>query len=247
MAISKARGREGESYFVSMTDMMVGLLFVFLILLMYFALQYRNEVKTIQSADDTRIGILEGLQKSLKDQGVEVSIDEQTGVLRLPDQLLFNSGETTPKPEGVIALEKLAMALEDVIPCYAYADPPAKRPDSCPPITHTIELLYIEGHTDSTPIKKYPINDNWDLSYQRAKNTRLAISAVAPVLEQLRNAPRDEPGSAPILTHVGHADMRPIANAQSIEQNRRIDLRITMAKPRSVSVSLVEASLGSRR
>jgi len=33
---------EEESYFISMTDLMVGLLFIFIIMLMVFALQYRE-------------------------------------------------------------------------------------------------------------------------------------------------------------------------------------------------------------
>ena len=33
---------EEENYFVSMTDLMVGLVFVFIILLMYFALQFQE-------------------------------------------------------------------------------------------------------------------------------------------------------------------------------------------------------------
>jgi len=243
MAIGKSRGREEESYFVSMTDMMVGLLFVFLIMLMYFALQ----VKVGPAPQvDTRSTILTDLQRALKAQGVEVSIDAETGVLRLPDQLLFASGKTTPKPDGVIALHMLAKALENVIPCYAYNDPPAKPPASCPQDTNKIELLYVEGHTDRTPISQPPtINDNWDLSYLRAKNVRLEISKVAPILDQLRNAPIGATGSAPILTHVGHADKRPIPNAQTMDQNRRIDLRITMAKPLTATQTQVERSLGS--
>ena len=31
---------EGESYYVSMTDMMVGVVFIFILLLSFFALQY---------------------------------------------------------------------------------------------------------------------------------------------------------------------------------------------------------------
>jgi hypothetical protein len=40
---------EDESYFISMTDLMVGLLFIFIIMLMVFALQYREaERKTMR-------------------------------------------------------------------------------------------------------------------------------------------------------------------------------------------------------
>jgi len=85
MATVKSQTKEEESYFVSMTDMMVGLLFVFLIMLMYFALQYKDNAQELLTADATRTTILEQLKESLKREGVEVQIDTETGVLRLPD------------------------------------------------------------------------------------------------------------------------------------------------------------------
>jgi len=179
----------------------------------------------------------------LKRDGVEVEIDTETGVLRLPDDVLFNRGETSPKPEGVEALEKLAQALARIIPCYA-VDPVADRPATCPPPSHRIELLYVEGHTDDTPIYRPPIRDNWDLSTERAKITRQKLVAVAPILERLRSAQPADPASAPILSHVGQADSRPIPDATTPDQNRRIDLRIIMAKPKPVVIDEIEYDLG---
>lgn len=244
MATVKSQTKEEESYFVSMTDMMVGLLFVFLIMLMYFALQYKDNAQELLTADATRTTILEQLKESLKREGVEVQIDTETGVLRLPDHVLFNRGEVKPKEEGVAALAKLAHALERTIPCYAF-DPGASRPADCPPEGHTIELLYVEGHTDSVPIFRPPIRDNWDLSTERAKNTRQYLSATAPILERLRSAPIAELASAPILSHVGQADSRPIPGVTTPDQNRRIDLRIIMAKPRPVTVDEIETKIRS--
>ena len=88
MSMLKTRAREEESYFVSMTDMMVGLLFVFIIMLMYFALQFQSNAEKLVTADETRADILEQLKQSLLREGVEVQIDTQTGVLRLPDDVL---------------------------------------------------------------------------------------------------------------------------------------------------------------
>lgn len=252
MATSKARAREEESYFISMTDMMVGLLFIFIIMLMYFALQYKDSDQQLRTADVTRTEILQKLEKSLKDQGVEVQIDTETGVLRLPDDVLFNRGETEPKAEGKAALQELARALEDIIPCYAF-DPSDDRPKRCPAATHKIELLYIEGHTDSTGIYRPPIRDNWDLSTERAKRTRELLSEparardpeVKPILERLLSAAPDDPTSAPILSHVGQADSRPISRTATPDQNRRIDLRIIMAKPKPPPIGEIETSIGS--
>ena len=70
---------EDESYFISMTDLMVGLLFIFIIMLMVFALQYREaERKNLEAelvikkttarlvdADQVRDEILENLRQYL--------------------------------------------------------------------------------------------------------------------------------------------------------------------------------------
>jgi flagellar motor protein MotB len=245
MAAKHSRAREEESYFVSMTDMMVGLLFVFIIMLMYFALQYKDSTQELLTADATRASILEELKESLTRDGVEVTVDTETGVLRLPGDVLFDQGKVTPRQEGVDNLKKLAHALERIIPCYAVnPDANGGRPPSCPPPTHTIELLYVEGHTDRTPIDRGPIRDNWDLSTERAKVTRWILTGEAPVLERLRNAPAGDPTSAPILLHVGMADSRPIPGATSPDQNRRIELRIIMAKPKPVVIEKIESGLG---
>ncbi len=45
-------GAEEENYFVSMTDMMVGILFIFIIMLMMFALNFRQQADVqIQKID----------------------------------------------------------------------------------------------------------------------------------------------------------------------------------------------------
>src|SRR3954447_3494010 len=49
---------EQENYFISMTDMMVGMLFLFIILLMVFALNYRVGDDDSKRIKDCLIGLL---------------------------------------------------------------------------------------------------------------------------------------------------------------------------------------------
>lgn len=80
----------------------------------------------------------QGLRVYEKDGKVYVSLDEQ---------LLFESGRTEVKPEGVKALQTLAAVLE-------------KEKD--------ISLM-VEGHTDNVPLRPGSLmKDNWDLSVLRA-------------------------------------------------------------------------------
>src|SRR5712691_10235015 len=95
---------EGENYFISMTDMMVGLLFIFIIMLMTFALSYRQredvsqgdieklrkavevvdrKIEDFKEVYQTRARFLEDIERRLKIAGVPVTVDLTSGVLRL--------------------------------------------------------------------------------------------------------------------------------------------------------------------
>ena len=54
--------------------------------------------------------ILNDLQQSLKDRGLQVEIDTKTGVLRLPDDVLFDKGQWELTERGQAAISKVASA-----------------------------------------------------------------------------------------------------------------------------------------
>lgn len=223
---------EEENYFVSMTDLMVGLVFVFIILLMYFALQFQEVTEELTGANKTRTEILEQLEKTLKERGVDVIIDPDNGILRLPDSILFDSGQSQLKAEGRMNVGSLADALRDVLPCYSQG---LVRSTTCPESQHLIESVYIEGHTDSD---RYAgsggLRDNWDLSVVRATNTFRALAEFEPELRSLCAPKKDR--CEPILSVSGYGPQRPVPDSQGTEdqrkqQNRRIDLRLIMMAP----------------
>lgn len=240
---------EGESIFISMTDMMVGMLFVFILMLMAFALnfksaetasreqqkdveaaiaQVREEVIEVRDIERQRTTLLRDIQRSLEQVGVEVDIDTQNGVLRLPDEILFDLNSAELNPTGATALGRVAAALDQILPCYAAS---GSRPATCPERSRDIalEALFVEGHTDSTGSDPR----NWALSANRAISTFRALSQARPSLLRIQNA-RGEM----LLSVSGYASYRPIANNDTEagrSRNRRIDLRVVLA------VSHVEA------
>lgn len=240
---------EGESIFMSMTDMMVGMLFVFILMLMAFALNYksaesssqeqqedvraaiaqvRSEVIEVRDIERQRTELLRDLQRSLKQVGVEVDIDTQNGVLRLPDEILFDLNSAELNPVGTTALGRVADALAQILPCYGAS---GSRPSACPERSQDIalEALFVEGHTDSTGSDQR----NWTLSANRAISTFRALTEAQPSLLELSNA-RGEM----LLSVSGYAAYRPIASNDTEagrSRNRRIDLRVVLA------VSHVEA------
>lgn len=225
---------EEESYFISMSDMMVGLLFVFLILLLYFALQFQQKSKAISDAGETRTEILLKLQKALKVAHLDVEVDIRTGVLRLPAEILFAKGDYQLSPRGRGAIAIVAEKLAEILPCYTYQSGAQRL--GCPNQLHSIDAIFIEGHTDSDVLRgQGPISDNMDLSALRATNTYRALNASAPQLNALRNLPAGNPATSPILSVSGYGPDRPIPGSADDEssktKNRRIDLRFLMEAP----------------
>lgn len=225
---------EEENYFVSMTDMMVGLIFIFIIMLMYFALQFQQVTEELAGANTTRTEILQQIQASLAAKGVTVTIDTQNGVLRLPDSILFDSGQAQLKPGGEDAVQKLAAALTEVLPCYTESTGIVARRADCADTEHRIESVYIEGHTDTDAFAgSGALRDNWDLSVARATNTYRALVGNAEGLSSLC-AQKEGRACEPVLSVSGYGEQRPIDSAGTPEAksaNRRIDLRIIMITP----------------
>jgi flagellar motor protein MotB len=300
---------EEESYFVSMTDLMVGLLFIFIIMLMFFALQYREaerekvhdaeqlvataqenreaerqkmqateqamkaeqryleaERQRIQAteqamnaeqkyleaerqkklatdqlvnSEQVRDGILEDLQHRLRERGINVEIVKDQGILRLPEEILFDKSKADINERGEQAVAALADALAAVLPCYTVG-PLSKADDSCGPHRATVESIYIEGHTDVDRLSPRPgMKDNLDLSAIRATNTFRLLLDKNPSLLDFRNKNR-----FPVVSVSGYGQYRPVQEDQSTEAqktfNRRIDLRILMTTPRSEDAQSIE-------
>ena len=225
-----------ESYYVSITDMLIGLLFLFIIMLMYFALQLRETTEDLATTEDTRSELLERLADYLHQHNVSADVDLDAGVLRLPDEILFEKGQERPKPAGIAALKVLADGLEVHLPCYSFrsAQP---RPDACAQEPHHVEAIFIEGHTDSDPIGgNARIRDNWDLSAVRAANTFRIMIDYRPSLAGFLSEPAGEPNSRPLMSIAGYADQRPVdigVTEVAKAKNRRIDVRLVMASPKA--------------
>jgi flagellar motor protein MotB len=187
---------------------------------------------------------LSEIQASLKAKGVIVTIDTQNGVLRLPDTILFDSGDDQLKPEGRESVNKLSLALEEVLPCYTQTTAGAPRPSNCAATDHAIESVYIEGHTDRDGYSRGG-RDNWDLSVVRATNTYRALVSSRPGLSDLCASKGEL--CEPVLSVSGYGPQRPIDPGDSAEakaKNRRIDLRIIMVAPDSgETVRQVEQAL----
>jgi chemotaxis protein MotB len=185
----------------------------------------------LRGADATRTMILLEIEADMAAAGVDVEIDLEQGILRLGDQVLFDTGDADLTQRGQEILVLVTAAFAAVLPCYADGVP---RPEGCATEGYAVEALYIEGHTDNRPVTvAAAFRDNLALSAERATNTYRFMVGASDALGALCLRHADQT-CTPILGVSGYGDRRPIATNDTPEGqalNRRIDFRIIMATP----------------
>lgn len=222
-------GEHEESYFISMTDMMVGLVFVLMVMLVYYALQYKQTTNELTDTKVRRTLLLEHLQQQLRAEHLNVVIDTDAGVLRLPEDVLFDKGSDTVKPDGLDALRKVGAAIKADAPCFT----DVHLPPGCPATQSGLESVFVEGHTDADQLNQGG-RDNWNLSADRAVNTYRAMMAETPGLAEIKNARLRPTDPQPLFGVSGYGPTRPVV-AETSEANkrlnRRIDIRFNVVTP----------------
>ena len=154
------------------------------------------ELESIITKKDSMVTVLkQRISKALIGlEGEGLTVVQKNGkvYISLEEDLLFASGKYQVGTAGVSALNKLSAALAD---------------------QKNLEIL-VEGHTDSIPISKGTVKDNWDLSVLRA-------TAVVKVL-------MSNPNLNPIqLTAAGrgeHMSFKSNATPEGRAANRRIEI-----------------------
>jgi flagellar motor protein MotB len=232
----------GESnYLASASDLMIGLLFVFIILVVVLALEQRRQIAAVAVTKDPRGEVVSSLGVALGPAlGRSIQVDPSTGVISLPEDLLFSLGKATLQPEGEEALRKAATALAEVLPCFVANQ---KTPSlQCPhnKVGHEIDTIFIEGHTDNRPLNR-PGYSNINLSLDRAQAVHKVLvtdSSLSPYRNKL---------DQPLFSFSAYADSRPLAGIDPGDsRNRRVDLRIVMAyQPLDVLMKAVKQQTGN--
>ena len=213
-----------DSFTISISDLMSGLLAIFILVLSYFILNFSQATAQLTQNDVTRAELLHYLQRELEREGITVTVDDRHGILRISESVLFDPGLADVKPQGQFVIQKLGGVLEIALEAEQFKG--------------RVETIFIEGHTDNVPINNGVFPSNWELSTKRAINTWLVMSNARPRLPWFPN----DRGEL-IFSVSGYADTRPIADNTSEagrRENRRIDIRFSMAPPSEEDMSIVK-------
>ena len=221
------RPDEENPYWISFSDIMAGLLVIFILAALQLILQITQQqeeidaaIKEIEKANQVRSELLSDVKTALEEQGIKVEISDNDSVLRIPSSTLNFASDRAQIPlDQRVVVERIGAALFDAI---TISDRGA-----------LIDTIFVEGHTDGLP-SRYKGVGNWLLSADRAVSVWRfwGESKSASQLWTLENF-REEP----MFSVSGYAETRRVekddlTQPKLREKNRRIDLRFTMKQPK---------------
>jgi chemotaxis protein MotB len=250
----------GDSYLASVSDLMSGLIFIFVIILAVFALRLAKETATqraenerLESADRTRRRILDDIAERLENAGIKVEVLHEHGVLRLSEKgIYFPSGSEKPLKRDLEDHHKrvghLARVLAEVIPWYVatassansrvvdelppYCSIPAKPSDYCS--DRVTFPSYLETLLIEGHTDTQPVSSG---RFRFQNNLELSSMRAATVYQMMKLC---EPELMALLNNKklsvvgisGYGSMR-LAKPEDplATENRRIDLRFLVEPP----------------
>ncbi|WP_110113065.1 OmpA family protein [Bacillus sp. CGMCC 1.16541] len=148
------RKREEVNYWMSYADLMSAMLMIFALLLTLVILDYRElleeKEKQIEEVVSVKTEIIKALTEAFEESNMSIEIDQQTGAIRFPGSVLFESNSADISPQGKLFLNQfipqyLGILLQDRF-------------------KEEISSVIIEGHTDRNGTYMY----NMALSQNRA-------------------------------------------------------------------------------
>jgi len=225
--LSKSESGEG-GYLASASDLMIGLLFVFIILVVVLALEQRrkeDEVEKIKGAADPRASVTAAIGQALQGSGIKVSVDETSGVISLPSDALFDLGESSLSPSAQSTIVGARSRLAEVLKCYVHSERAKQNQAACASNQggHEIDTIFLEGHTDSRPMMRAGM-DNVTLSFKRARAIhQLLLGSDSPLVNYKNHAEQ------PVFSYSAYGDTRLLAGMPGEDaRNRRVDMRIVL-------------------
>lgn len=203
---------ESNIFSLSISDLMAALLLIFILLLSATLLKLQEQTEEnklkldmISEQETAKRHIIEKLEGE-KDQ-FDIEVDPSTGVIRVKESILFDTGKWNLKKSG-------KRFLDTFIPKYAIIL--LSNED----IREQIAQIIIEGHTDTCGSYNY----NLDLSLKRAK------SVVSHIFSRSFNDFEYKVDFRQLLSANGRSYSDPIDTCnteEAMQKNRRVEFKFS--------------------
>ena len=214
---SAGGGGEGNVFWVTMSDLMLGLSIIFMTL---FVLAMTGFTQQSLEQKQNQIKAAEELTQKLKKSQIEAEVDKLTGDVKISDLELFETGSYTLSENGMEFLDKL-------VPIYINTIFQKEE------LINGVENIVIQGHTDSQAFsaaktKEEQFVKNMDLSTKRA-------NAVAEYMFKTNYDKQYSPALIKMLVVEGKSFTEPILvdGKEDLAKSRRVEMRLKV-KPMDI-------------
>lgn len=187
---------------------------------------YRDELQKKQGQLEQMVGvkaqIVQQLSSALRKSGIDVSVDEQTGAIALPSQMLFTTNSATLSDGGQKYLRRFLPVYLDVLLSDEFR-------------SYVAEII-IEGHTDSNGTYLH----NLQLSQERAlsvANYVLGDSFMSDTLGLNASAKKTLLG---LVTASGRSFSAPVLDANGDEDqnaSRRVEIKFRLKDDETIAAT----------
>ena len=212
ITLKKEDNSENNIFWVTMTDLMTALVLVFIILFFYTYMTSFSE-KIERTAEQQKTA--EALNETLKEQGIEATINGTTGVVKISDLELFELNSYELSPKGKQYLSKFTPAYLDSLFSNEY-------------MNDNLDKIIIQGHTDSQTFAGEYTKDE-----QYMKNMDLSLKRAYVVANYMINTPYNKIHGNKLHKMIiveGASYSEPVLTngKEDFTKSRRVELKIVM-------------------
>ncbi|MBO5739416.1 OmpA family protein [bacterium] len=201
---------ENNIFWITMTDLMTGLVLVFVVMFFYTYMTSHLELMKQKLAKETAT---KQLQESLVAQNIDATVDLATGIVKISDLELFELGSDELSDDGKKYLDKFAPAYFNSLFTNEY-------------LNKNIKKIIIEGHTDSQTFAGIYNDDE-----QYMKNMELSLNRAYNVANYITNTSYDKTNADRLRKMIivqGASYSSPVINngKEDFAKSRRVELKI---------------------
>ena len=205
---------DGNIFWITMTDLMTGLVLVFVVMFFYTYLNGHYEKVQVEFA---RENATKSIEKALENQNINATVDAISGVVKISDLELFDINSYNLSDKGKQYLDKFAPAYFNSLFSNEY-------------MNKNLDKIIIQGHTDSqTYIGKYTDDE------QYMKNMELSLNRAYSVANYMTNTPYNKSNGDRLRKMIiveGASFSQPVLvdGKEDYAKSRRVELKLVMKK-----------------
>ena len=205
---------DGNIFWITMTDLMTGLVLVFIV--MFFYTYMTGHIKQLEQTS-AKENATKALQETLKEQKIDASVDAVSGIVKISDLELFELNSSKPSDKGKAYLDKFAPAYFNSLFTNKY-------------LNKNLDKIVIQGHTDSQTFAGKFSEDE-----QYMKNMELSLNRAFEVANYMTNTPYNKSNGNKLRKMIlvegaSFSDPVLVNGKEDFAKSRRVELKLILKK-----------------